>query len=85
MQKLSFFIFFCFILGGCSLSQILLDTDNDGVLNHKDICKDTPLGALVDKYGCALDNDKDGVIDIYDKCKNTLSLDIVDAQGCTQR
>ena len=85
MQKLSLLLFFCFILGGCSLSQVLVDSDRDGVLNHKDICKNTPPNAQVDRYGCALDSDKDGVIDIYDRCKNTPLLDIVNAQGCTQR
>ncbi len=75
----------CLFLSGCSLSQVLVDEDSDGILNHKDICKQTPLGAQVDRYGCAIDSDKDGVIDLFDICPHTPLTDVVNAQGCTLR
>lgn len=79
------FIFFCLFLHGCSLTQILVDNDNDGIFNHKDICKNTPKDAPVDKFGCALDSDKDGVINLYDICPNSKLIDIVNAKGCLQK
>jgi len=30
------------------------DSDNDGVVDCKDVCPDTPLGVKVDKFGCAI-------------------------------
>ena len=59
-----------------------LDSDNDGVVDTKDNCPDTPQGAPVDTKGCALDSDNDGVIDLHDRCQGTpLGYD-VDAKGC---
>ncbi len=61
------------------------DTDKDGVANFKDVCKATPIGAQVNKQGCALDSDFDGVIDLYDKCPNTTASELVDKYGCTKK
>jgi outer membrane protein OmpA-like peptidoglycan-associated protein len=58
------------------------DTDMDGVVDSKDLCPNTPLGAPVDNTGCPLDSDKDGVFDYLDKCPNTPEGVVVDADGC---
>jgi hypothetical protein len=42
------------------------DADGDGVKDTKDMCGGTELGAIVDKYGCAIDTDADGVPDHRD-------------------
>lgn len=70
---------------GCSFSNMTSDTDKDGVANFKDVCKATPIGAQVNKQGCALDSDFDGVIDLYDKCPNTTASELVDKYGCTKK
>lgn len=71
------------LFSGCSVTGLQMDADGDKVADIKDLCKNTPLSAKVDMYGCALDNDKDGVIDIYDKCANTSIFEIVNQDGCT--
>ena len=58
------------------------DSDKDGVPNYKDKCPNTPIGAKVDKNGCAIDSDKDGIADINDKCPNTPKNIVVDSHGC---
>jgi outer membrane protein OmpA-like peptidoglycan-associated protein len=58
------------------------DADNDGVKNKKDKCPDTPLGYLVDEFGCTVDTDKDGVADNVDKCPDTPLGIVVDSVGC---
>ncbi len=60
------------------------DDDHDGVKNKKDRCPNTPLGYLVDKYGCTVDNDSDGVADNVDRCPYTLpeARAYVDSTGC---
>jgi OmpA-OmpF porin, OOP family len=60
----------------------LKDTDKDGVKDKFDQCPNTPLGAIVDQYGCPLDSDGDGVYDGLDKCPNTPKGAIVDINGC---
>jgi hypothetical protein len=73
-----------FLFSGCAISSLSTqDRDNDGVPDFKDVCKHTPIGAQVDKHGCALDSDFDGVIDLYDKCPNTTASELVNPQGCT--
>ncbi len=58
------------------------DTDGDGVRDGIDRCPNTPRGALVDQYGCALDSDDDGVADGIDQCPNTPPGVQVNALGC---
>jgi len=58
------------------------DSDGDGVLDENDRCPDTPAGAEVDKFGCALDGDNDGVINLYDECPHTPAGVEVDEKGC---
>jgi OOP family OmpA-OmpF porin len=61
---------------------ILTDTDDDGVVDHKDECPDTLKGVKVDKQGCPLDTDGDGVIDYRDECSDTPKGIEVDLRGC---
>jgi outer membrane protein OmpA-like peptidoglycan-associated protein len=58
------------------------DTDGDGVNDSKDMCPNTPIGVMVDEFGCPLDTDKDGIADYLDKCPNTPAGVQVDANGC---
>jgi len=58
------------------------DTDNDGVVDSKDICPNTPAGIKVDESGCPLDSDGDGVPDYKDDCPGTPSGAPVDSKGC---
>ena len=58
------------------------DSDGDGVNDSKDMCPNTPLGVMVDEFGCPLDSDKDGIPDYLDKCSNTPTGVKVDASGC---
>jgi hypothetical protein len=53
------------------ISSPHFDRDNDGVLDHVDLCLNSPSGAAVDSNGCALsqkDTDKDGLWDDLDDC-----------------
>lgn len=58
------------------------DMDQDGVIDPDDLCPDTPVGALVDEYGCPLDSDADGVFDGIDLCPHTPQGALVDDTGC---
>ncbi len=60
------------------------DGDGDGVPNELDKCLDTPLGVVVDQYGCSIDSDRDGVIDGQDDCPATdpRAIGMVDIYGC---
>jgi len=58
------------------------DSDKDKVKDKYDQCPNTPLGAIVDQYGCPLDSDKDGVYDGIDQCPNTPQNALVDITGC---
>jgi len=60
------------------------DDDNDGVLNSKDLCPNTPNGVIVDKDGCEIDSDKDGVVNSKDRCPNTSPGVKVNEEGCFQ-
>ncbi len=59
------------------------DADEDGVVDHKDLCQGTPKGVEVDNNGCALDGDEDGVPDYKDKELETLPGSIVTKDGMT--
>ena len=60
----------------------LKDSDKDGVPDRRDVCADTPRGALVDERGCPLDSDGDGIYDGLDKCPRTPAGTTVDVNGC---
>jgi|GEM_PF-836728 OOP family OmpA-OmpF porin len=60
----------------------VVDTDQDGVSDEADRCKNTPIDAKVDKYGCPLDSDGDGVYDYLDECPDTPESVSVDNKGC---
>ncbi len=50
------------------------DADGDGVKDTKDLCGGTEVGAIVDKFGCAIDTDADGVPDHRDLELNSPDL-----------
>ncbi len=58
------------------------DSDNDGVMDGRDRCPDTPKGVSVDTNGCPLDSDGDGVADYLDRCPDTPKGVAVDVNGC---
>lgn len=58
------------------------DSDRDGVYDRGDRCPDTPLGVVVDDWGCPLDTDGDGVFDGLDHCPGTPAGATVDENGC---
>jgi outer membrane protein OmpA-like peptidoglycan-associated protein len=58
------------------------DADGDGVVDKIDQCPDTPVGAVVDEYGCPIDSDGDGVYDGLDTCPDTPYGAVVDPSGC---
>ncbi len=60
------------------------DDDNDTILNSKDICPATLLGAKVDKNGCDVDIDRDGILNEKDLCPNTVPNTKVNSDGCPQ-
>src|SRR3990170_939827 len=59
------------------------DEDEDGVLDSKDLCANTPKDIPVDKFGCPTDSDGDGVPDFMDECPNTPKGISVDKNGCS--
>lgn len=74
-----------YITGMIGLSYALSgspDSDNDGVLDIKDQCPNTPKGVIVDEFGCPVDTDKDGVPDYIDECPGTPIGATVDQKGC---
>jgi OOP family OmpA-OmpF porin len=73
---------FSYAFGGTIAPSMPKDADNDGVLDSKDQCADTPAGTPVDSMGCTLDLDGDGVINRLDNCPNTPAGTPVDSYGC---
>jgi outer membrane protein OmpA-like peptidoglycan-associated protein len=65
-------------------SKPIPDSDGDGILNNRDRCAGTPVGAQVDGRGCPADSDGDGVPNGVDRCPNTAGGALVNAEGCTQ-
>lgn len=61
----------------------MVDRDSDGVPDRLDRCGRTPLGAVVDRWGCPRDTDGDGVLDGLDQCPDTPHGTAVDAAGCS--
>jgi OOP family OmpA-OmpF porin len=60
-----------------------VDLDKDGVPDRIDRCDNTPLGAVVDEWGCPIDSDHDGVYDGLDRCADTPPGEKVDKNGCS--
>jgi OOP family OmpA-OmpF porin len=59
------------------------DSDNDGVVNGRDQCPNSPPRQSVNKVGCFADQDQDGVADAKDRCPDTTNqANAVNAQGC---
>ncbi|MBT8433347.1 MAG: OmpA family protein, partial [Gammaproteobacteria bacterium] len=87
-----------YYFGGSSETRqaaVDLDSDADGVMDSRDSCPDSALGAQVDASGCAIvavqepepvvaeiDSDADGVVDSLDACPDTEKGAQVDAGGC---
>jgi outer membrane protein OmpA-like peptidoglycan-associated protein len=65
-------------------SKPIPDSDGDGILNNRDRCANTPVGAQVNGLGCPADGDSDGVANGIDRCANTAVGAIVDSTGCTR-
>ena len=61
-----------------------VDLDHDGVYDRIDRCDNTPVGAVVDEWGCPIDSDHDGVYDGLDRCPDTAPSERVDRQGCSR-
>src|SRR5258706_50777 len=61
-----------------------VDLDHDGVFDRIDRCDNTPLGVVVDEWGCPIDSDHDGVFDGPDKCPDTPPGERVDRNGCSR-
>lgn len=65
--------------------QAVVDSDNDGIIDGKDQCPETPTGLKVNAQGCPLnppDTDRDGVPDYLDRCPDTPPGYSVDDDGC---
>jgi OOP family OmpA-OmpF porin len=58
----------------------IIDTDEDGVIDSRDKCPNTPAGVSVDLFGCPLDRDGDGVADYQDACPDVKGLPSM--KGC---
>lgn len=58
------------------------DSDGDGITDPRDLCPDTPQGAVVDARGCPFDDDLDGVPRGLDDCPDTPPNTPVDERGC---
>jgi endoglucanase len=67
-------------------SELISDSDNDGVVDSIDQCPGTLIGTEVDNLGCEItvifDGDSDGVLDSIDQCPGTLIGTEVDNLGC---
>lgn len=51
-----------------------VDSDGDGVADHKDLCLNSPSFASVDRNGCPTDSDKDGIADYMDVCPDEYGI-----------
>jgi outer membrane protein OmpA-like peptidoglycan-associated protein len=58
------------------------DQDQDGVIDRRDKCANSPFGDPVTDQGCPVDSDNDAVADHLDKCANSPSGFAVDLLGC---
>jgi outer membrane protein OmpA-like peptidoglycan-associated protein len=58
------------------------DRDGDGVMDRRDACPRTPLGAAADPHGCPADSDGDGADNGLDACPRTPAGTPTDRPGC---
>jgi len=68
--------------GADEAPEKVVDADDDGIVDSRDKCLDTPPGYAVDGSGCPLDSDGDGVVDAEDLCAGTAAGVEVDGNGC---
>ncbi len=74
--------FFTVSVADLPSSDVVLDSDNDGIIDIRDKCIFDPedIDGFEDEDGCPeADNDQDGVADDYDKCPNIKG---VQSDGC---
>ena len=60
-----------------------IDSDGDLVVDHMDKCAKTPIGVMVDEYGCPVDDDLDGVPNSLDKELLSMENAVVNSSGVT--
>ncbi|WP_115878003.1 reprolysin-like metallopeptidase [Lutibacter oceani] len=63
------------------------DNDNDGIIDDKDQCLETPTGETVNENGCSqsqIDDDNDGIMNDEDVCSDTPEGETVNENGCSQ-
>jgi OOP family OmpA-OmpF porin len=65
-----------------TVSDLLKDTDGDGVADKLDKCPNTEAGIKVDGSGCPLDVDADGIPDSKDSCPTEKGT--VELNGCPE-
>ncbi len=53
-SKIIFLTALLLLCNGCSSKNLRLDSDNDGVADIYDKCKNTPFLELVDSKGCSI-------------------------------
>ena len=65
-----------------SFPYTVWDSDEDGVIDERDVCWQTPQGTQVEENGCGIDTDGDGVPDHRDQCPGTPLGSVVFTDGC---
>jgi OmpA-OmpF porin, OOP family len=81
------FVLMLLLLTSCAMNPVpvseqVVDTDGDGVIDALDRCPDTEAGIKIDVNGCPHDEDLDGVFDFRDQCRATPRGIPVDLRGC---
>ncbi|WP_026897262.1 OmpA family protein [Daejeonella oryzae] len=65
-----------------TVSDLLKDSDGDGVADKLDKCPNTEAGIKVDGSGCPLDVDGDGIVDSKDSCPTEKGTE--ELNGCPE-